>query len=111
MNSPINWGAYYRHRFIVIVNFVSAEWKKKKKNKPNSWRLHLRKSDVVQPPSVIPYGKAQKPKGERDRKGYGRRENTRSSFHAVHYPTKSKNLSDSDLSLFYAPKFFPDYQQ
>lgn len=28
MNSPINWGAYYHLQFIVIVNFVAAEWNK-----------------------------------------------------------------------------------
>jgi len=29
MNSLINWGTFYHHRFIIIVNFVPAEWKKK----------------------------------------------------------------------------------
>lgn len=52
----------------------------------------LSKSDVVQPPSLLPYGKAQKLKEDRERRRYGRRGNTWSCFHAVHCLTKSKNF-------------------
>lgn len=106
MNSPINWEAYYHLRFIVIVNFVAAEWNKTQQLGTSSQEKWCCAASLN-----TPSWQRKKVKGDGDRKKYGGRGNTWSCFHAVHCSIASKNLSGSDLWPFYVPEFSPDFQQ